>query len=313
MRRLLIFALKFFVTLFFLYVIVGEFHYGEMLDKMGSANLSLLFFACLFLTFQNFVSSKRFHSVFSLWNKKVIFSDVLGINFRAQFLNMVSPSFIVGDGLRLIFARKILGSNFVSFVTVGFDRVLGFLWLTPISLVGVLFYLNNSLSDSLTKLIIAFSLTGPIVFFSIIFLFASKKSQLFFRIPFMDSFLSVKKSLSSAENKTLIMLELCLLCLLSHTLTVVAVFLIAVSIGSVVGLAQFMVIVPPILILSTLPITLGGWGVREFGFAQAYLILGHSQFEAVIVSVLFAFIYTISNIPGLFLIWFHGFVNDKNS
>jgi uncharacterized membrane protein YbhN (UPF0104 family) len=129
----------------------------------------------------------------------------------------------------------------------------------------------------------------------------------------MDNFLSLKKSFSSAENKTLIMLKLCFLCLLSHALTVVAVFLIAVSIGSVVGLAQFMVIVPPILILSALPIALGGWGVREFGFAQAYLILGHSQFEAVIVSVLFAFIYTISNIPGLFLIWFHGFVNDKNS
>ena len=313
MRRLLIFALKFFVTLFFLYIIVGKFNYDEILERIGSANFLLLFFACCILIFQNLISSKRFQSVFLLWNEKVIFSNVLGINFRAQFLNMVLPSFIVGDGLRLIFARKILGSNFVSFMTVAFDRILSFLWLTPISLVGVLFYSSNSLSDSLTKLMIAFSLSGPIIFFSIIFLFASKQSLIFFRAPFMDNFLSVKQSFNSVQNKAIILSKLCFLSLLAHTLTVVAVFLIAVSVNSVVSFTQFMVIIPPILILTALPITFGGWGVREFGFAQAYLMLGHSQSEAIAVSVLFAVVYMMSTMPGLFLVWFYGFVNDKNS
>lgn len=313
MRRLLIFALKFFLTLFFLYVIASKFNYDEILDRIRSANLLFLFFACCILVFQNLISSKRFQSVFLLWNEKVIFSNVLGINFRAQFLNMVLPSFIVGDGLRLIFARKILGSNFVSFVAVAFDRILSFLWLTPISLVGVLFYSSNSLSYSLTNLIIAFSLTGPIIFFSIMFLFASKKSLIFFRAPFMNNFLSVKQSFNSVQNKASTLSMLCFLSLLSHTVTVVAVFLIAVSVSSTVNLIQFMLILPPILILTALPLTFGGWGIREFGFAQAYLMLGHSHSEGIAVSVLFAVVYMMSTMPGLFLVWFYGFVNDKNS
>ena len=93
-----------------------------------------------------------------------------------------------------------------------------------------------------------------------------------------------------------------MLSLTLHAATVGAVWLIAQGVGAPLGIFQAVIVVPPILLIATVPISIGGWGVRETVMAVAFSFLGLAETDGVIVSVLFgagAFIVGAVRRPGL--------------
>lgn len=73
----------------------------------------------------------------------------------------------------------------------------------------------------------------------------------------------------------------------THLLGVVLIYMLASAVGSPVTLFQALLIVPPTLLISAVPISLGGWGVREGALAAGFALVGASTEAGVAVSILF--------------------------
>jgi glycosyltransferase 2 family protein len=78
-----------------------------------------------------------------------------------------------------------------------------------------------------------------------------------------------------------------LLALAIHLLGVLLIHQLAHALGSAISLVDCLLIVPATLFISAVPISLGGWGVRDGALAAGFVMMGLSSEEGVATSVLF--------------------------
>lgn len=93
-----------------------------------------------------------------------------------------------------------------------------------------------------------------------------------------------------------------LLALLGHLLSVAMFLAVALACGYGPPLAATLLAVPAGLLGAALPVSLGGWGVRELAISTAYARLGVAFPEAVAASVSFGLAMAALSLPGLLAI-----------
>lgn len=65
-----------------------------------------------------------------------------------------------------------------------------------------------------------------------------------------------------------------------------------------VGVVDCLVLVPPVFLLTTLPISVAGWGVREAAMVSAFGFIGVPQSSSLVLSIVFGVLSMITAIPG---------------
>ncbi|MEN3791633.1 lysylphosphatidylglycerol synthase transmembrane domain-containing protein [Fulvimarina sp. MAC3] len=80
-----------------------------------------------------------------------------------------------------------------------------------------------------------------------------------------------------------------------------AVFgLASYAIGAPLDLYQILLFVPPVLLTMLVPVSVGGWGVREAAAAALWPLAGYAPSEGVAASMLYGLVSTAGALPGLF-------------
>jgi hypothetical protein len=87
-----------------------------------------------------------------------------------------------------------------------------------------------------------------------------------------------------------------------HVLTVVIAWCVVQSIAAPVSFDQVFRLIPPVMLITMLPISIAGWGVREATMGLAFGYAGLMTNEGVNVSLLFG---AVSFMVGAFggLVW----------
>jgi uncharacterized membrane protein YbhN (UPF0104 family) len=86
--------------------------------------------------------------------------------------------------------------------------------------------------------------------------------------------------------------------LLSYLSSISSMYLFAAALGQNTEFWSFMVLVPPVLLVSTLPISIGGWGTREAAAVFLWSAGGISAGNALLISVLFGLASMVVSLPG---------------
>ncbi len=96
--------------------------------------------------------------------------------------------------------------------------------------------------------------------------------------------------------------KVAVLSLLVHVLAVVIAWCVVQSIGAPVMFSQIFQLIPPIMLVTMLPISIAGWGVREATMGLAFGYAGLMTNEGINVSLLFG---AVSFLVGAFggLVW----------
>ena len=88
------------------------------------------------------------------------------------------------------------------------------------------------------------------------------------------------------------------LALLSHGMLVVMAYVLSQAVGSGIGLVDCLLLFPLVVLASAVPISIGGWGVREGAMVAAFGLAGVSAESALVTSVLFGLLVTGISLPG---------------
>jgi uncharacterized membrane protein YbhN (UPF0104 family) len=84
----------------------------------------------------------------------------------------------------------------------------------------------------------------------------------------------------------------------THLLNVLVFWMLGQSLGLTVALNQWFIVVPTVLLISMLPISIGGWGVREGAMVVALHGLGIPSEEALLSSILLGLCTVTATLPG---------------
>lgn len=85
-----------------------------------------------------------------------------------------------------------------------------------------------------------------------------------------------------------------------HFITVAMVWCCAQSVAAPVGFAEVLFVLPPVLLIATVPISIAGWGVRESSMVVAFGYAGLAQSDGLTLSILFGLLsFAVGAIGGV--------------
>jgi hypothetical protein len=85
-----------------------------------------------------------------------------------------------------------------------------------------------------------------------------------------------------------------------HFFSLLAIFCIGLALKLDFPLLVIMTIVPPVILLTLLPISLAGWGVREGAMVGLFLLIGADKTGVLTMSLLYGVLLIFISLPGLY-------------
>ena len=87
--------------------------------------------------------------------------------------------------------------------------------------------------------------------------------------------------------------------LLSPVLAIACFFVAGRALGLAYGPLAYLVVVPPALVLSALPVSIAGWGVREGTLVGLFSLAGADRAAVLTLSLLYGVMVLLASLPGL--------------
>ena len=93
-------------------------------------------------------------------------------------------------------------------------------------------------------------------------------------------------------------LVILVIALVGHANLAVLVWLLGLGLGAPVTLIDCLVLVPPVVLVATMPISIAGWGAREVAMITVFGLIGVPAAQATALSVLFGISTVLIALPG---------------
>jgi uncharacterized membrane protein YbhN (UPF0104 family) len=89
-----------------------------------------------------------------------------------------------------------------------------------------------------------------------------------------------------------------LIALIGHVNLAMVIWALALGLDAPVTLVDCLVLVPPVILVATLPISIAGWGAREVAMVTVFGLIGVPSAQATALSVLFGIATLLIALPG---------------
>lgn len=216
------------------------------------------------------------------------------------FFEQVAFGFLGGDGMRIWLLHRLGVAPRLSVQAIMIDRCLGLFALLLLALIGL-----PNLMHLLTGIHPGLLVGGGTL---VLALGGAALVALRHRIGRLSGYKVLAELLASTSvvwrdpnRRRCFMLTLALAAA-THTLNVLVFFTLGHSLGLAVTGEQWFFVVPSSLLLAMLPVSAGGWGMREACFIVALGSIGIPPEQAIVPSVLFGLCILLVALPGG-LIW----------
>lgn len=220
----------------------------------------------------------------------------LAVYYIGIFFSIVLPGAVGGDAVRMWFSRRAGLSLATSVNSVMLERA-----MTVFGLVLLVCLTQPILLDRLPDLpgawvfpvLLAVSVLGILVLATL-----DKLPQSLHRWRLVRGLV-----LLAADTRKLFFhpgwsLSTLVVALAGHVNLSMAVYVLAAGLGLDVHALDCLVLVPPVILIMTLPISIAGWGVRETAMVTAFGFVGIPDHSALVLSVLFGIVTMVTALPG---------------
>jgi uncharacterized membrane protein YbhN (UPF0104 family) len=301
MRRILLSAIKILVSGALLYLALRKANFADLASRLDLTSAAWLFLAVAVVFLQIFVGVLRWRIVSVEAGAPLPLRQAMRYNVIGTFFNQTLPSSIGGDAVRLwLVARSGAGWRAATY-SIFVDRAVGLIALAII-IVASLPWSSRLIADpygrsALTLLDFA-ALAGGAGFLVIGVLPWPWLKKWWATHHIHACSVIANRVIFSARNEPAIVI----LSFVIHILAVVIAWCVVQSISAPVGFEQTFLLIPPVMLITMLPISIAGWGVREATMGLAFGYAGLVTNEGINISLLLGAVYFIAGAIGG-LVW----------
>lgn len=197
-------------------------------------------------------------------------TDFIYLTFIGFFFNNFLPTAIGGDIVKAYYASKKTNNKAASYAAVLADRLVGFLAVLSVAIIGIIF-IGRDMGNNKIIWAIAMMLTILIAF--ILFVFNEKKANqlmsLFAKNPILqrigEKILKLLNAINFYRHSRPILIKAYLLAVFMQSCAVTSIYFFILCIGGDIRLLKLFLVIPLVWAVSMLP-SLNGLGVREGAF-----------------------------------------------
>jgi len=290
-------VIKILITLAILFLIARAIDLTAVLGVVRSMQPEYLLLALLMQLLSATLASYRWYLIM----RRLKFSQgpmfYLKSYLKGSFFNQALPGGIGGDAYRVLESAKLGNGKKAAFYGVLLDRLLGLIGLLLLNLLAniaypdllptPIFHILNAIALGGIAAVVAFAMLG--------------KVQRFAHFKFTRHLHEISADMRRVYHDPRAILLHSVISILIHFISMLAVYFIGTGIGLNYSLLTFLVLVPPVMLLTIAPISLAGWGVREGGMIGLFLLIGADKTLVLSMSVLYGLVLLAASLPGLYL------------
>ncbi|MFA6265794.1 MAG: lysylphosphatidylglycerol synthase transmembrane domain-containing protein [Pseudolabrys sp.] len=277
--------LKAAISVLLLYVSLRSVNLAALGERLSRLNASWIFAALGILAAQIFLLATRWRLIAMGCGIAPRFSTILRISFIATFFNQVLPSTVGGDAARIWMLAREDGGWAAAAYSVLIDRVAGIFALTLIvflCLPWTLGLVQDPLARTVLILIGCGAIAGAFIFLVI---GRIRWKPLLHWAP-TRHLVEVSKIAWRICGSWRAIAAIGAISFAVHLMTILAAWCMVQSVSASASLALLLFLVPPVILIATVPVSIAGWGVREGSMIVAFSYAGLPQGDGLIVSVL---------------------------
>ncbi|MBX9845994.1 MAG: flippase-like domain-containing protein [Xanthobacteraceae bacterium] len=253
---------------------------------------------------QTAVGALRWRRIASLCGGALPQGQALRFNMIAAFFNQVLPSTVGGDAARIVLAARAGNGWRKATYSVLLDRFIGVLALATMVTAG-LYWSFGLISNPIGRLVLLAvglgSLGVAAAFLALGSLPALARWRLTRRVAELAE---VARSLLFSRVSA----PMVLLSFMIHLMTAAIAWSAAHAVAAQLSYLDALLLVLPVVLIVTIPISIAGWGVREGALVLAFSYAGLPESDGLLVSVLMGgAMFAVGIVGGL--VWLVG--SDK--
>jgi hypothetical protein len=244
-----------------------------------------------------FVQAQRWRLIAATLGARLPFASAIANVYIGQFFNQVLPSSIGGDAVRVWRLARLMPVP-VALSSVALDRVMALLSVPIMLMIG---------SGMLARIMPA----GPLRWSLFAMMAAAACGLIAFlwadRIPLprllvRSTLVSIGRETSTAARRLFAapgcLMRTVLLSITIHVGVGTSLWILARGLGVEAPLSAFLLLAPLVTMVTTIPISIGGWGVREGAMVTALSLLDVEPSIALAISIQFGLIMMVVGLPG---------------
>ncbi len=284
-----IFALiiKFAVSTALLYIVLSKTGLEQVFSMLKGMSLPVFISAIFLYILAQVISTLR-------W--KLLLPGVLGVRklfslyMIGAFFNTLLPGVIGGDAVKGFYLYQATGRGSLTLASIFMDRYLGFVVLIAICALAFPFgykYFYGSRLEWLLPLVVLSFIIGSFLVFGL---------RLGKRIKILSGFYDY---FHAYRNQKEVIGKTLLLSVLVQLSGIFSVYILALGIGQHIPFLACLIFVPLIVMFTTLPISISGFGVREGAFVLFFGLIGIKPGVATAISLSWFVSITAGSLLGL--------------
>jgi glycosyltransferase 2 family protein len=286
LRTYLLFGTKAVVSLALLYVALRFVNFSVLRERFYRLDYVWLAAALLTFAFEFVLTSLRWELIADACGARITFRQSLLYNFIGSFFSQVLPSTIGGDAARIWLLARDTAAWKDAIYSVLIDRIAGLVWLAVLVLVCLpwsLTLIQNPTGRATLIVIGAAGAVAPGGLFLLSHLGRTPFGQWKAARHLTDIATIAWTVLGSPRASA----PIAALSVAVHLMTVLVLWFCARAIGSPFTLVNSLLLIPPVILITAVPISIGGWGVRESVMLTAFAYAGLPNSDGLLVSILF--------------------------
>jgi len=285
-RGLLLFAIKVAISLALLYVAVHFVNFGVLRARLYRLDYTWIAAALITLGLQIALVSLRWQRIAVSGGGRLNARRAMLYTLIGSFFSQVLPSTVGGDAARIWLLARDAGAWKNAIFSVLIDRIVGLIWLAVLVLICLpwsLVLIANPIGRTALILIGVAGAAAPGGLLALSLLGGTSIARWKAIRHLADIAKTAWTVLTSARTGPAV----AVISITVHLMTVVILWFCAQAIGSSFTFLNSLLLIPPVILISAVPVSIAGWGVRESAMIAAFTYAGLPESDGLLVSILF--------------------------
>lgn len=234
------------------------------------------------------------------------YSDLLRPTYIGAFFNNLLPSSTGGDLFRMYHIYRQGHGAAVAVSPIVTERAVGLLCMITVATAAIFKFGGDiQVLHPLRTVLLWILVCGfggiTITYFPATYYTFHRVLERWNRFHPIAGLLRITEAIHTYLNHPGLLASLVAVSLMLQGLQIGIFMILGAGVGASLGATQYVFIVPMVLVAASIPVTVGGLGVREAAAITLFVSAGMSQENAAVVALLFIPVLVLSGLPGL---WF---------
>ena len=302
MKRILTPILKIAVSALLVGFLLKRIGVEPLVRELAHANPVGLLLALLCFTASTVLGAFQWHLLLRARSVHFPFLRTLGYYYVGLFFNNFLIGYVGGDAFRIYDAARASGNATAAASAVLFDRLLGFVVLTSLALVASVVWLQQF---ALGKMALVAVVILVVWATAVAVLFEERIARAV--APLVTFLLPVRlhtrardlyRELNAFRHQKKALARILVVSVFVQFLRVVTHYFAGLAVGVHVSLVYFLVFIPIVALMASLPVTFGGIGMREQTGVALFSQIGLPPSSVTAMEFLAYLVGVLSSLPG---------------